>query len=233
MSDTIFRVVQVFVVFAALPVLAGRPLLTEDAAILDEKRCQLDAWGDHGREARVAWLAPACNIGAGIEWQAGFARERKEGDYRHVEAYAQGKALLRTVRVDSPWGVGVIAGVTRRRHSESRGGWRSPYVQIPVSFDLGNLLVHVQPGWTRDADARRDFALWGVAAEYPASERLTLLAEAFGQERERPWSRAGLRWTAINDTLHLSLTYVARIDGRPAERYANAGFTWQSPPFLP
>lgn len=230
-SDTIFRVALLAGV--AMPALAGRPLTTEDAAVLEDKRCQVDAWVERGREVRSEWLVPACNFGAGIEWQLGFARSRAPGEPRHSEAYAQGKKVLRALTEDSAWGTGVVAGVARRPLAESRRGWQNPYVQVPISVGLGPLLVHAQPGWARDAGARRHIALWGVAAESPVSPRLTLLGEAFGQERERPLLRAGLRWAAIRDALSLHLTYVVRIDGPTADRYANVGLTWQSAAFLP
>ena len=217
---------------AALPAIAGRPLTTEDASVLEDKRCQLEAWLDRGHDATQAWLAPACNFGAGIEWQAGGARLRSEGSTRFSEAYLQAKTLFPAATA-SPWRAGIVIGVAKRPLNERHRGFHHPYVTIPVSFEIGEAMIHANGGWSRDREAGRNLATWGLAGEALLSESLTVVAEAFGQDRERPLLRAGVRLSVVKEILDLDLTVVTRPGGTRDERFVSLGVFWQSGRFLP
>ena len=214
---------------AAMPALAGRPLSTEDASTLGDRACQLEAWVDRYRDATQAWLVPACNFGGGIEWQFGAARTREDGRGAFSEAYFQAKTVLRALD-DSPWGVGVVAGVTRKPLAESHRGWSNPYVVVPVSVKLGGeALLHANVGASHDRAQRRTVTLWGVALEAPVAPRTHFVAEAFGENAGTPFVRAGVRFTAIADRLDFDLTAVTKPGGGRGERYISLGFTWVSP----
>jgi hypothetical protein len=215
-----------------LQALAGRPLTTEDAAVLEDKACQLEAWVDPARDATVGWLVPACNFGLGIEWQVGFAREWSDGSSRLPEAYAQAKGLFREASEQSPWSAGWVAGVTRRPQNEEHRGWDNPYVLLPVSWSVGSFNFHLQPGWARDREAKRDVTLWGAAIEH-TTKPLDLVAEVFGQNSEKPFVRVGLRYTPIREYLDLDISYVTRPGGTREERIVSVGFVWYGPPILP
>ena len=214
---------------ASTSALAGRPLTTEDAAILEDKACQLEAWADRARDVTTGWLVPACNFGLGVEWQVGFSREWEGGASRMPEAYAQAKGLFREATEQSRWSAGWVVGVTRRPHNESHRGWEHPYVLAPVSWSVDRWNFHVQPGWARDRETGRDITTWGAAVEH-TSKPLDWVAEVFGQNSEKPFVRAGLRWTPIIGHLDLDLTYVTRAGGTKDERFVSVGFTWYGPP---
>ena len=234
-SDTSFRfrwgsLAAALVV--ASPALAGRPLTTEDAAVLEDKACQLEAWVDRARDVTTGWLVPACNFGGGIEWQVGFAREWAGGAGRLPEAYAQAKGLFREASEASRWSAGWVLGVARRPQSGTHRGWENPYALLPVSMRAGSFNFHMQPGWARDRATGRDLTLWGVAIEH-TTKPLDLVAEVFGQNSEKPFARAGLRWTPITNYLDIDLTYVTRPGGTREERFVSLGFVWYGPPILP
>jgi hypothetical protein len=217
---------------ASLPATAGRPLTTEDASVLDDRHCQVESWVDRSRDSSQAWLVPACNFGGGIEWQLGAARSRADGASRFSEAYAQAKTLLRP-RDASGWGVGIVAGLVRRPASERVRGFEHPYVTVPVTLEAGAGLVHLNAGWSRDREARRDVTTWGLAGEVPVAARATLVAEAFGFNSERPFLRAGGRFNVLPNALDLDLTVVTRPGGTRDERLVSLGVFWQSGRFLP
>jgi len=129
--------------------------------------------------------------------------------------------------------VGLVLGVTRRPLADTYNGWENPYVLLPVSVTAGDFTVHVQPGWLRNRESRREETIWGVAGEWNASDRFTLLAEAFGVSSERPFVRAGVRWVAIKDRLEFDLSWVTRSGGAREDRFASLGLTWTSAAFLP
>ena len=60
------------------------------------------------------------------------------------------------------------------------------------------------------------------------NERLTLVAEAFGENSQRPFLRAGGRYGVIKDTLEVDLTWVTRPGGDRTERFVSIGVFWQS-----
>ena len=212
---------------------AGRPLATEDASVLEEKRCQVEAWIDRARTASESWLAPACNFGGGIEWEAGFARGRESGRSFDTQSYAQVKGLLRELDDASTWGLAWVAGISRDALRESRRGWQDPYALLAVSVQSGTVLLHSNIGWTRDRARRRDIALWGVATEVAAGERITWVGEAFGAGSEKPFLRGGARLSVVKDTVEVDLTVVNRPGGTRQERYISLGVFWLSGRFLP
>ena len=229
-SDTFF-----WVLLVALPAHAGRPLTTDDAAIVDAKACQLEAWVDRGKDATTGWLVPACNFGLDTEIQAGFGRTRADGETRFSEAYLQAKTLLRAMTEHEPWGVGLVVGVARHPHNETQRGWSNPYVLVPFTQLICNtpLTFHAQVGWSRDRETRRDVTVWGAALETEVGKRLTLFGEVYGQNSEKPFVRIGGRWSAIKDRLDVDLTWVTRLGGASEERFLSLGLTWQSGVFLP
>jgi hypothetical protein len=216
-----------------MPVFAGRPLTTEDASVLQDKACQVETWLDGSREATQGWLVPACNFGANIEWQAGFARTWEEGRSRYSEAYFQAKTFWRPA-ADAPWAIGLVTGVTRKQR-ETHRGWENPYVTVPVSVTLDHsaMTFHLNVGWSHDRAENRNATVWGVAAETAISPRLTLLGEAFGENGARPFIRAGGRFSVVKDLLDADLTFVTRPGGTRAERYVSLGLFWQTGRFLP
>ena len=217
---------------ASTAVHAGRPLTTEDAAVLDDKACQLEGWIDRSRVATQAWAVPACNFGAGIEWQAGFARTYEDSRSMLSSAYVQAKTVLREPQ-PAGWGLGVVAGLSRSPLRSSHRGFEDPYaigvITVPV---LAQTHIHGNVGWSRDRERRASTTTWGLAAEHAIAERWSAVGEAFGDDRSRPFFRAGVRIAAVK-RLDFDLTVVTRAGGSRADRYLSAGLTWQSPPFLP
>ena len=215
--------------WAALPAIAARPLTTEDASILEEKACQVEAWLDRGQSATQAWMVPACNFGANIEWQVGFAKTHSVGRTFFSEAYAQAKSAWRW---DSSWSIGAVVGVTRHPLQALASGWDNPYAIVPLSADLDGTTIHVNAGWSRDREAARNAFTWGLAVERQTAWRTTLLAEAFGENGARPYLRAGARYAAWADRLDLDLSMVTRAGGGRAERLISLGLLLQTGRFL-
>jgi hypothetical protein len=211
---------------------AGRPLSTEDAATLEDKACQVEAWIDRSRVETHAWAVPACNFGWGIEWQAGFARLETHGESAFSDSYVQGKKVL-VPPTEGGAGFGIVAGLARIARRETHRGYDDSYVIVPITWTpTAPTAIHFNLGWTRDRDAKSDSMLWGVAGEHSITARVTLVAETFGTDRDRPFGRVGARVNAAKG-LDFDFTVVARSGGSSADRYLSIGLTWASSPFLP
>ena len=52
-----------FAIALAVPVVAhaARPMVTDDARIVDAKACQLESWVRHDPDSTQLWALPACN----------------------------------------------------------------------------------------------------------------------------------------------------------------------------
>ena len=217
---------------ASIAAHAGRPLSTEDAATLEDKACQVEAWVDRSRVETRAWAVPACNFGWGVEWQAGFARSRADGHSEFSESYVQGKKVL-VAPTEGTAGFGIVAGVARFVRRETYRAYDDPYAIVPVTWIMSaDTSMHFNLGWTRDRNAKSDSTLWGVAGEHAITHKITLVAEAFGTDRERPFGRIGARLNAAKG-LDFDFTVVGRSGGSSADRYLSIGLTWASSPFLP
>lgn len=215
---------------------AGRPLSTEDASTLDDKACQLEAWVDRTRgDVTDTFVVPACSL-FNTEFLLGAARTREAGRNFTSATFFQAKYAFRSVD-DADWGIGLVAGLARALRREEKNDWGDPYVIVPVSFGLGEdmdtrALLHLNIGTTRNRAEGRYLTLWGVAVEKPVTERLTLLAETFGENSRNPFIRAGGRYTLF-DKFDVDLTYVTRSGGEKQDRYWSLGFHWETSPLLP
>lgn len=217
---------------ASIPAHAGRPLTTEDAATLEDKACQVEAWIDRSKVDTRAWAVPACNFGWGLEWQAGFARVHEDNASAFSESYVQAKKVL-VHPVEGGAGFGIVAGFARIVRRDTHRGWEDPYAIVPVTWTPNqSTAIHLNVGWTRDRDRASDSTLWGIAGEHAITPRWTLVAEAFGTDRDRPSGRIGARVNAAKG-LDFDLTVVARSGGSSADRYISLGLTWATSPFLP
>jgi hypothetical protein len=208
---------------------AGRPLTTDDATILEPKACQLEAWVDRSRVATDFWAAPACNFGGHVEWQLGASRTHTDGQGALSQAYVQAKTVFISVD-DNPWGAGLTVGVQRFPLRETESGWSNMYAIVPVSFQLGapDRLLHLNAGWFRNSEEKRDLTLWGIAFEAPlAGIPLTVVGEVFGENASRPFYRVGGRWAQIAKNLDVDLTYVARSGGTKSEKFVSVGLYYK------
>lgn len=217
---------------------AARPMITDDARVVDAKSCQVESWVrmEHGRTEM--WALPGCNFGSDIEFTLGGGRFRQDG-LAASDWIAQGKALLKPLSANG-WGAAVSAGVVQHRPFGVEGLTRDVYINVPLSFSFADdqFVLHTNTGWLRDGAAKRDVATWGVGTETQLSERVGLVAEAFGQvSRDSPTSffQLGVRFWVIPNRVQIDTTYGNRIGSARGDqaRWFSIGLRLLSPAFLP
>ena len=207
----------------------GRPLSVEDAAVVEDHGCQVEAWIDRSTESTTGWIVPACNFFWNTEWQAGFARSH-EGVTRFSDAYMQGKTLWRPVSSETGWGFATVFGLARKPLNVVHRGYDNPYALAVLTMSVGEapVLVHGNLGWLTDREASRDATAWGLAAETPVGATWAVLGEVFGENTQRTFWRAGTRWTAVPRHLDIDLSLLSRTGARPSQRIVSVGLTWQT-----
>lgn len=209
---------------------AARPMITDDARIVDAKACQLESWIKQNPDSTETWVLPACNFTGNLELTLGGAITHEAGRTRTSDVAVQGKTLFKTMDTNS-WGTGLAAGMVRHPEADTRD-W---YAYVPTSFSFHDdaVVVHGNVGWLRDGEARRNRLTWGLGTEAQLAERTWLIAEIFGQNQGKPFHQFGLRHWLVPDRVQLDATYGNRNGGGSGERWFSIGLRLLSAPFLP
>ena len=215
--------------FIAPQVQAARPMITDDARIVDAKACQLESWVKKNPDSTEYWALPACNFTGNLELTFGGARTREDGTIRTTDVVMQGKTLFKAMDTDG-WGIGLAAGTVRHPQADTRD-W---YAYVPTSFSFRDdaVVVHTNVGWLREGEPRHNRLTWGLGTEAQLTERTWLIAETFGQNQGKPFHQLGLRHWLVPDRIQLDATYGNR-NGGGGERWFSIGLRLLSVPFLP
>lgn len=218
----------------ALPAHAARPMITDDARIVDAKSCQVESWARGNREGpNQFWAFPACNPTGNLEITAGGAVQHEAGGTRLASSLVQGKTIFKPLQTNG-WGLGLAVGRAVDRPS---GEARAPsvYAYAPVSFSLrdDDVVVHLNLGLRNDRTLGHTFGTWGLGSEIRLRDRLQLIVETFGESRSRPFAHGGLRYWVVPDRVQVDATLGTRLQEGTREQWMSLGLRLLSPPFLP
>lgn len=206
---------------------AGRPLVTEDAGLLDPGDCEWETVAGQVRTSGTprldAWSTQAgCGIGHATQLAASYGQARSEGA-TDSNLFVGGKTRLLGDDEERPslalaYGVALL----RQLPVDNRFRFDSAFANLALSAPLAE-------GWTshlnlgaayhRDADVTR--ASWAVAVEHELGDLFGWGVEAYGEQADRPWLGAGARWDA-STSLNLNAS-VAVQRGRPQARLLSVG----------
>jgi hypothetical protein len=214
---------------------AARPMVTDDARIIDPGACQLETWRRFNRDSKEFWALPACNPTGNLEITLGSAELPVEdpglrGTTRTVQI--QGKTLFRTLETNS-YSYGFAAGgVVRSRGAADQVP--NYYAYVPVSRSLldDRVVLHVNVGAQRAGIDPLDALTWGLGAEIGVTRRAFVIAESFGNNHARPSYQGGLRVWIVPDRVQIDTTIGAQAGDIGATRWISIGLRLISPPFL-
>lgn len=105
---------------------------------------------------------------------------------------------------------------------------------MPVSFSLRDdaVILHLNLGALRNREAGTTRATWGAGSETQLSASNTLIAEAFGQDRGRPYYQFGLRHWIVPNHVQVDTTVGNRFGMQGEERWYSIGLRLISPRLL-
>src|SRR5438128_843989 len=86
---------------------AARPMITDDARIVDAQACQLESWVRRNEHSTEYWAIPACNPTGNLELALSGARTNEAGETHTSDALVQAKTLFRPLKTND-WGVGAV-----------------------------------------------------------------------------------------------------------------------------
>lgn len=213
----------------SLPALAGRPLQTEDAGVLDRGACELEGaqlrlrvLGETGTEngltanCGIGWNS---QVGLGLAWaRAGGERSRSGGIGGKTGLWAgQGEGAP---ALTLAWGIGA---------DRDSGHWRRSdhFATLVASVGAGPGSLHLNLGHVREREPRRAITTWNLAWEHEGHPigGLTLapMAEVFGDDRGDRWWNLAARLTLVPERVFVDVSWGRQTNADKA-RLVTAGF---------
>ena len=214
---------------------AARPMVTDDARIVDAKACQVESWARRNPDSTEYWAQPACNFTGNLELSLGAAKGKDDHGTRTTDVVLQAKTLFKPLEPDG-WGWGLAVGNVRHPAIHTSSNLVGDlYAYVPATFSLRSdrLLVHTNIGWLHEREARRHRMTWGLGTEAQWSASTWLIAEVFGQNQGKPFYQVGLRYWLVPDHVQVDTTYGNRAGSGTQERWFSIGLRLLSPAFLP
>src|SRR4029453_7595962 len=106
-------------VAAARGAAAARPLVADDARVVDPGACQFETWARLGDAGEEYWALPACSPIANLELTAGVGvlPSERGGPPEHPSVQLQAKTLFRSLAAHRT-GVGLVVGTVLRAHQD-------------------------------------------------------------------------------------------------------------------
>jgi hypothetical protein len=214
---------------------AARPLITDDARIVEPKACQLETWTRRNQGSTEYWALPACNPTGNVELTIGGARTNELGETHTTDEQLQAKTLFRPLKTNE-WGIGLAVGyLTHPQLQPQRSVAADLYGYVPASFSFADdkYVVHTNLGSVRAESESHHRLAWGVGAEIVVNARLFFIPEIFSQTERGAQFQLGARYWLIPGRLQVDATVGDRIGRSEGERWLSVGFRFLSRPFLP
>jgi hypothetical protein len=199
------------------PAFAGRPLVTEDAGVIEKGGVEVEAYYRRQTERETPTLTgfhmqPSVGIGfntqLGIgvdysrQYNADFDATKSSGAYAIV-----GKTALKEL-TDDAYGVAIAYGVDRTRAPGDSFRYDNAVINGAVTVPVQQWLLHANLGWTRSRLDVVNSTIWALAAERTgAIGPVDLAVETFGTDHEPAWVQVAARWVVKEDRFFLDASY--------------------------
>lgn len=214
-----------------VPAHAGRPLTTDDAAILDAGACQLEAWIERSRDLNSSWLNPGCNPFGQTEFSLGAARLRTDADAAVTSRQWQVKHLLRAYDAEQP-GFALAAGEQHVRRGEEHHVFVNGIATLPLAGEVHLLHVNLGGVRLREEAKQSNRATWGIALDNKVGSATRIAVETFGTSGERPNWQLGIRHELVSGRVQIDASVGSAYGRWEDSRVATLGLVFVTPAFL-
>ncbi len=131
------NLLKIFVMFFSLGLLnhaeAARPMLTDDARIVDPKSCQLESWVRDSKNVTEYWALPACNVSENLELTIGGSLEGEKGHSSFANELYQIKSILQPIALNQT-GFSIVLGNGRDPKRTMNKAIQDWYLNVPMSY---------------------------------------------------------------------------------------------------
>ncbi len=220
---------------AASAAYSARPMVVDDARIVDPGSCQLETWRRFNRDSKETWALPGCNPTGNLELTLGSAE--LPVDDLGARSYArtvqmQGKTLFRNLETNSySYGV-AVGGVSRSRGLADQVPNYYAYVPMTRSLLDDRLFVHANLGVQRAGENPQNGMTYGIGTEYAIAPRVFLMVETYGDNHNRNSYQGGVRVWLVPNRVQIDATAGTIAGDYGGSRWFSIGLRLLSPPFL-
>lgn len=212
---------------------AAQPLVTDDAAVVAPKTCQLEVWTRSAHAGRAYGAQPACNFTGNLELTFGAARANPDGGEASNIVQLQAKTVLFALD-DREWSFGMVVGGGRDTGApHGSSAFQLYYAKALASwYPRSDLEIDLNLG-AANAYGSGTFVLAGAAIQYTVISNVQLLAEAFRDEPGSAKYQVGARFIIVPDRFEAYASYGNRLNGASDQWSAIIGIRVQTAAFLP
>ena len=212
---------------------AARPMLTDDARIVDPKSCQLESWVRDSKNLTEYWALPACNVGENLELTIGGSLEGEHGHSSFANELYQMKSIIQPIAINQT-GYAIVLGNGRDPKRTMNKAIQDWYLNVPISYPYNDrLVIHTNLGVTHLTDEHTEKMNWGLSSEYNYNERVDLISEVFNQSSNSTYFQFGLRYWLIKNRAQIDTTYMNSFNHLVEDQSFSIGLRLLSLPFLP
>ena len=220
---------------AATGAYAARPMIVDDARIVDPGACQVETWRRFNRDSQENWALPGCNPGGNVEFTLGSAE--LPVDDLGLRSYTrtvqmQGKTLFQQLETNGySYGL-AVGGVVRSRGAAEQVPNYYAYMPFTRSLLDDRMFVHANLGVQRSGESPVNGTTWGIGAEYSIVPRVFLMFETYGDNHHRHSYQGGVRVWIVPNRVQVDATVGTQAGDYGGSRWISIGMRLLSPPFL-
>jgi hypothetical protein len=212
---------------------AARPMLTDDARIVDPKACQLESWIRDSKDVTEYWALPACNVSENLEVSIGGSLESENGHSSFANELYQLKSIIQPIATNQT-GFAIVLGNGRDPKRTMNRAIQDWYLNVPISYPYNDrLVIHTNLGVTHLTDEHTEKMNWGLSSEYNFNERIDLISEIFNQSSNSTYFQFGMRYWLIKNRAQIDTTYMNSFNHIGEDQSFSVGLRLLSLPFLP
>lgn len=214
---------------------AARPMLTDDARLVDAKSCQLETWVKENKDNTEYWALPACNFTGNLEVTVGGAMGKDNNNTETTDIVYQAKTLFKQLDKNG-WGVGLVVGNVRHPQINTESNViGNLYAYVPTSFSFldDRVVIHTNLGALHSKDEKHTYVTWGLGSETEINSRTYFIGEVFGQNKGNPFFQLGVRYWLLPKHVQFDTTYGNRMNNNSDEQWFSIGLRLLSNPILP
>jgi hypothetical protein len=232
-GNRLARLLTLMLFVIAAPVEAAQPLVTDDAAVVAPKTCQLEAWTRSAHDGRAYGAQPACNFTGNLELTVGGARAKPDDGESSSIVQLQAKTVLSPLG-EGAWSFGMVAGGGRDTGApHGSSAFQLYYAKALASwYPRSDLEIDLNLG-AANAYGAGTFTLAGADIQYAVINNVQLLVEAFRDEPGSTKYQVGARYIIVRDRFEAYASYGNRFNASSGQWSAIIGIRVHTAAFLP
>ena len=221
------------IVFASFVFVYGaRPMVTDDADVVDTHSCQLETWGLYDGNYAEYWAVPGCNMFWNLEISMGammsnVAVEGTEERFRTHQFVAGAKKIFGDLE-SKGYSYGLVLGNAYNFLYSKYRNDHYGYLLFSTAFFEHTLLFHSNLGYRfkRHQDEPHIYH-FGLGLEKQLSKRIWILGEGLYERTADMQFQVGLRIWLLQDKIQLDGTYGNAFKG--GQSWVSMGLRFLSP----